>query len=493
VTRAWSEEAADARDLLHLRIELLQRLTAERGEDAWLVGGTVRDLLSGGPSLPLDIDVAVRGDADGLARALADGTHGAYVPIAAAHGTIRVVGADHTTYDISSTGGRSIEDDLARRDFTINAMAVPLPAMAEGGTAHVIDPFGGLHDLRDHVVRMVSEETLAADPLRLLRAFRFSATLGFRIDVLTLDAVRRLAHLADRPSAERTTRELFIILAADDASRQVRLMDEVGLLDDILPEVALMRGVTQNAYHHLDVWGHSLEALEHLESLLGDLPALVGQRYAPRLGAFLAEPVAADRPRAALLKFAELLHDTGKPPMREIRDGKVTFYGHTKRGAEMVRATCERLRLSTRETAEATMWIERHLVPADLVKTRPLTERRCARFFRRHGESGLALLVLALADGMATRGSASDPASLDRTREFIREMAEAYYGWAERRIEAKPLVDGRQLMEATGLPPGPELGRVVNAVREAQLDGQVTSRDQALAYARDLTASAASL
>jgi putative nucleotidyltransferase with HDIG domain len=479
-------QAQEARDRLQARIAEVHRLAEERGDEAWLVGGTVRDLLAGRPSLPLDIDLAVRGSAPPFSRALADLTRGAYVPLASAHDTVRVVGDDGTTYDVSGTGVRGIEEDLARRDFTINALAVALDDMAGGGAAHVLDPFDGLRDLREHVVRMVSEQPLASDPLRLLRAFRFSATLGFAIDPLTLDAIRRLAHLADRPAPERTARELFIILGSEDAARQVRLMDDVGLLDNVLPEVALMKGVTQNAYHHLDVWQHSLEAVEHLEELLADLPALVGEAHAPRLEEFFAEELVADRPRRALLKFAELLHDAGKPPMREIREGKVTFYGHTKHGAEMVRATCERLRLSTRETAEAGLWVERHLVPADLVKTRPLTERRCARFFRRNGEGGLALLVLALADGLATRGELSDPASLDRMRDFIREMADAYYGWAAKRIAEKPLVNGRDLMELTGLPPGPALGQLLTAVREAQLERQVTSRDEALAFAKDL-------
>jgi putative nucleotidyltransferase with HDIG domain len=185
-------------------------------------------------------------------------------------------------------------------------------------------------------------------------------------------------------------RELFVTLGVPSSAPHVRDMDDAGVLPVVLPEAALMRGVTQNEYHHLDVWRHSLEALEHLEELLGDLPSLVGE-HADRLDAFLTEQIVAERPRLALLKFATLLHDAGKPPMREVREGKVIFYGHTRHGAEMVRATCERLRLSARETAEATTWVDRHLVPADLVKTSPLTEKRCARFFRRNGESGLAL------------------------------------------------------------------------------------------------------
>jgi putative nucleotidyltransferase with HDIG domain len=267
-------------------------------------------------------------------------------------------------------------------------------------------------------------------------------------------------------------------------------MDDAGVLPVVLPEAALVRGVTQNEYHHLDVWRHSLEALEHLEELLGDLPSLVGE-HADRLDAFLTEQIVAERPRLALLKFATLLHDAGKPPMREVREGKVIFYGHTRHGAEMVRATCERLRLSARETAEATTWVDRHLVPADLVKTSPLTEKRCARFFRRNGESGLALLLLSLADAMATRGPASRPETIERQRAFLRDMTAAYYGWAQRRIEERPLVNGHDIMRATGLPPGRELGRVVKAVREAQLEGSVGTPEQALAYARDLLAGSA--
>ncbi len=169
-------DTAEARELLQARIELLQRLAEARGEDAWIVGVTVRDVLAGRPSLPLDVDVAVRGDAEAFGRALAEEPRGAYVPLAAAHGTVRVVGDDGTTCDVSGVKGLTIEADLAQRDFTINAMAVGLADLGAGGAAHVIDPFGGLADLRAGVVRMVSDAPLASAPLRLLRAFRVSAT-----------------------------------------------------------------------------------------------------------------------------------------------------------------------------------------------------------------------------------------------------------------------------------------------------------------------------
>lgn len=483
-------EAAEARELLHARIARLQGLADARGVELWLVGGTVRDLVTGSPRLPLDIDLAVRGDPEAFGRALAESTRGAYVPLAAAHGTVRVVGDDGTTYDVSSVKGPGIAADLAQRDFTINAMAAPLAALAAGAPMALVDPFGGIRDLASRTVRMVSATALEADPLRLLRAFRFAATLRSTIEPGTLAAIDRLARLADRPAPERTARELFIVLGTPVAAANVRLMDEVGLLDNLLPDVALMRGVTQNAYHHLDVWQHSLEALGRLEALLADLGPLLGEANAERVTAFLSEQLVPERTRGALLKFAELLHDAGKPLTREIRGGKVTFYSHTRRGAEMMHATCERLRLSSRETTEASQWVERHLVPADLVKTAPLTERRCARFFRRNGEGGLALLLLALGDAMATRGPASEEASIERLRTFTREMADAYYGWAAARITERPLVNGRDLMAVTGLQPSPELGRVVAAVREAQLERRVTSREEALAYGRDVAGTA---
>lgn len=458
---------------------VVRRLAQQRDERAWLVGGTVRDMMLGRSVPVADMDVALAGDAVAFGRELADATCGSYVPLAEEHGTARVVCPDGV-YDVSATSGATIELDLARRDLTINAMAVSVDATAPGDA--LIDPFGGLDDLRNGVVRAVSEDNLTEDPLRVLRVFRFASTLGFRIDPATLSMCSRQAPLLARPAAERVTRELFLTLAPPRVSPVVRLMDEAGVLSAVLPETRAMRGVTQNEYHHLDVWEHSLEALACLEDVLADLEGLLGD-CAGRMSTYLSEQPVPERPRVALLKLTELLHDLGKPPAREIREGRVTFYEHTRLGADMMRGVCERMRLSRQETEQAVRWVDRHLVPGDMLQ-HPMTERRLARFFRREGQAGLALMLLVLGDAMATRGPAATGAGVERMRTFSRTACDAYYTWGEKRIESRPLVTGRDLMRL-GMQPGPEMGVLLRTLRAKQDAGDLTSREEALAYTRE--------
>jgi poly(A) polymerase len=469
-------EALDAPPLA----ERLAAVRAAAGGPAWLVGGSVRDLLAGGRP-PLDIDVALSTDAFDAGRALASALGGSFVALDEERRTARVVADGGVTFDLTTTAGGPIEADLARRDFTVNAMAVALD-----GIHVLLDPFGGRADLAARVVRAVSEAALAEDPARVLRAFRFAATLEFAIDADTLEMARRHAPGLAGVAGERLCRDLALLLAAPRAARAVTLADEAGVLGAVLPELEAERGVTQNAYHHLDVLGHSLEALRRLELLLDYLPALAGDD-APRLSAFLAEEPVAERPRTALLKLAVLLHDAGKPPCRDVRDGRVIFYGHPNAGADLARVAAARLRLSSRETEELARYVARHMTPVDLL-AHPMTPRREARFFRREGECGLALLLLSLADAEATRGPAADPSGVDRLRAFATTMIADYYAWAEPRLAEPLLVDGVTLMRTFQLAPGREVGALLALVRDAQDAGELASRDDALRLVREALA-----
>ncbi|MBE0476588.1 MAG: CCA tRNA nucleotidyltransferase [Coriobacteriia bacterium] len=463
---------------LRRRIAPVADLASSRGEEAYLVGGTVRDALLGRPQALADIDVALGGDAPAYGRALAGRLGAAYVPLAEERGTVRIVTPDRVTYDVTAFAG-TLDGDLARRDFTINAMAFgPL-----GAEEALIDPFGGEEDLRGGVVRAVSERAFADDPLRTLRAFRFAATLGFGIDPQTLDWVGEHAADLTRSAPERTARELFLMLAEPLSAACVTAADACGVLAAALPETLPMRGVTQNEYHHLDVWHHSLETLAMLERLLGDLPALAGE-HARRVLAFLDEEPVEERPRRALLKLAALLHDLGKPPARREDAGRVTFYTHSRIGSRAAREAGGRLRLSVREIAELEAYVDRHLVPADLEASRPLSDKRLFRFFRRNGEAGVALLLLAAADGMATRGPASDPARTESMRRFAGALIGEYYERVGPRLETRPLITGGDLIDELSLPPGPLLGRLLDEVRERQLSGELATRDDALAHVR---------
>jgi len=450
------------------------------GVEAWVVGGAVRDLLLGATSFA-DVDLAAQCDTFAFGRALADALGGSFVELDAERGTARVVESE-VVIDITRLE-TTIAEDLARRDLTINAMAFPLAAVRDPAAAELLDPFGGEADLASRTIRLVAERALTDDPLRLLRVYRFAAALDATVTPDTIAAVRRHAALIARPAPERVARELFLLLDTPDAVTYVRAMDDAGLLGRVLPELEAMRGVTQNEYHHLDVLGHSLETLDCLEDAMSDLPAILGET-APRFEAFLAEDLAAERPRRALLKFAALLHDTGKPAAKSTKGGRVIFYTHNVLGAEIARKTCERLRLSSRETDEAERYVYRHMIPGDFEAGGTIDERREMRFFRKYGEQGLALVLLSLADGSATRGPKADPDRSERFRRFFRRLAQDYYAWIGRRLESPPLVNGHDLIAELGMQPGVELGRILKRIRHRQLVGAVKTREEALELAR---------
>ncbi len=477
-------------------LEALRALATDEGRRAWVVGGTVRDLLLGLPAR--DLDVAVTGDSLALARMLADSQGWSFVALDRERGTGRVVTEHGYEIDINALAGGSIEEDLGRRDITVNALAVPLEVMPTTEAAPpldaalVLDPFGGVDDLDYQLVRLVSATAIVDDPLRALRVFRFSTQLGFIIEPDTLAAVREHAPLLAQVATERVTVELAEILRDTCSAAVLRRMDEVGLLGVALPELEPGRGITQNEYHHLDVLDHSLLALDRLERLLGDLESVFGS-HADEVAGYLSRTLAAQRPRLFSVKLATLLHDAGKPPTRSTDHGHVTFYQHNVEGADIGRDLARRLRLSSAETEEIAYYVHGHMVPGDVEKTAfeadaGAARRAVTRYATRRGEAGLVLALMAVADSMAMSGPLADPERPQRLREFACRAAAAFYGDVRPRIDHPALLDGAELMRRFGLEEGPQVGRVLARLRELQLEGRIVTREDALAEAARLLA-----
>jgi tRNA nucleotidyltransferase/poly(A) polymerase len=447
--------------------------------EAYLVGGAVRDHLLGCESKDVDLMCA---DPQSLARAL-DAAHDiALVPFLNKPDApcLRAVNrADPVDFlDLVPIHGAGVEEDLSRRDFTINAMAIAVGA--GGALGELIDPLGGQRDLRDRRIRAAGPDAMTSDPLRVIRAARFSAELGFAIDAATR---RLMANAADRVAAvaaERIVHELFLTLKQPDSAPLVRVLDGTGALQVIFPEIAPMRGCSQNEHHHLDVWDHSLEALENLEVLL---PAL-REKFEPAAGRLRANLERENR--LAVLKLATLLHDAGKPESRSVapETGRVTFYGHDAAGALIAARIGTRLRFSARdqELFGRLVGDHMHMIGLSAPDVRPGT---ILRWFRRLGEDMVLLILLCMADVMATRGPASSAAEREGRLRWCRDTIISYYTDIEDRLVRKPLIGGRDLM-AIGIPPGPGMGEILEAVRTAQDEGTVQNRDEALALAADL-------
>ena len=472
-------------------VEQVCAFLRERTVEAYLVGGCVRDWLLGRSSH--DIDFAVAGDAVKLARRVADRMGGAFVLLDEERCTSRVVtrgeNGQHLFIDFAQLQGDDIVTDLSQRDFTVNAIAV---AVADA-RSRIIDPYGGRRDLQLGLVRAVSETAFQDDPLRTLRAVRIAAEIEASIEQGTEELLRRAVHLIANVSAERVRDELARVVALPGAALHLRYLDELGLLVVIIPELETLKGVEQSEPHYQDVFEHSLETVRRLEEVIealegceGKLPLipLLLSPFSRQLSVHLSQAISGDRLRLTVLKLAALLHDLGKPATKSVDDeGGAHFYGHEGEGAEAVGAILRRLRFGGNEVALAKTIVANHTRPCLLADQEVVTRRAVYRFFRDTGDAGVDTLLLCLADHLATSGPNLRMARWRKKVEFVASMLADYYERQQQVISPPKLISGHDLMDELGLEEGPRIGELLEAVREAQVEGEVRTREDALALA----------
>ena len=486
-------------------VQAAAAVCAERNVAACLVGGATRDLLLGRPVR--DWDFAVERDAIPLARATADRLGAAFFPLDEERDTGRVVAfaADgtRTFLDFALRRGPDWRADLEARDLTVNAIALPL------GASDLIDLFGGQADLDARLIRAVTERSFRDDPVRTMRAVRLASELGFRIEPQTAVWVRRDACLLANTSAERVRDELAKLLAQPNAFEGVRQMDELELLSQVLPEVAALRGVEQSGPHHWPVLEHTLLVLTALERILDasvqhpdeavgiieetGAPAFVWSDMARALADFQAKlathltwPLGDERPALVALKLATLLHDCAKPQTRTVdARGRTHFYEHENMGASIAAERVRALRFTNVEVERVRVVIANHMRPQQLADAREGVTRRAAyRFFRDVREAGVDVLLLALADHIATHGPDVQPERWGRRIKATGELLAEYWARLAEDVAPLPLVSGHDLMSELGLPPGKRIGELLEAIREAQAAGEIATREAALALAR---------
>lgn len=443
--------------------------------DAWFVGGAVRDLLLG---IPVDdVDIAVAGDAKRVARAVHKELGGDIFSLSDRFGTWRLHVAGGWQVDITTLRGDTIEEDLALRDFRANAIAVRV------GDDGLIDPFDGQADIAVRRFTLVSDRAYTDDPLRPLRLPRLAASLDFSIDPATADATRAHAAAVTDAAPERIFAELRGLVASDAAVRGMALLDELGLTDVVLPELAALKGVDQSIYHHLDAYGHTLEVLEQVIELEVSGYAVLGDS-APELQQLMDRPLADELTAAGALRWAALLHDIAKPETRVEFDGdRVGFPGHDKRGAEIATAILRRLHASERLTQYVAALTRHHLRLGFLVRERPLPPRTVYRYLTRCHPVEVEVGVLSVADRSATRGRKSDEAiaaHLELARELTVDALEF------RRNPPRPPLRGDELASALGVKPGPMIGSALAAIAEAQYAGEISGREDAVQLAQKL-------
>jgi putative nucleotidyltransferase with HDIG domain len=450
-------------------------------EEIWVVGGAVREIVSGRVSVD-DLDLALRSGAIPTARELAERLEGAFVLLDSERGAARVAfreGKGIRQIDLTDFRAPSLEEDLRGRDFTANALAVSLHALVREGRAPVVDPTGGLEDLTRRRLRMASASSLSDDPARALRGVRIALECGLGIEPATRAAIRKAAQRLAEVSPERLRDEWIALLSLRKSAAALREMDRLGLLRAVLPEAEAMKETAQPPPHRFTVWEHSLKTVEAVEMLLPRLDAL--DPFGDDLACHLAEPLGDNCTRRETLKLAALLHDVAKPRTRSVAGGEVHFIGHESLGAEMAGAACSRWRLAGRASRVVEKLVRHHLRPMHLANAGELTRRARYRFFRDLESEAQDLLLLALADAAAVRGVSPLRVWGGPGGALAREL---FSGWEDdwASVAAPPLIRGEDVMEAFGLSPGPEVGRLLALAREAHALGQVSTRAEALAF-----------
>jgi putative nucleotidyltransferase with HDIG domain len=452
---------------------------ARLADQAWLVGGAVRDRLLARPTA--DYDVAVTGEPRRLARALGRALDGHVFSLSEGFGVWRVVARDHRwQVDLLPLGAGGIEDDLAKRDLTINAIAQPL----QGGD--FVDPFGGLADLQARRLRMVAPDAFIRDPLRTLRLARLACELGFSADPETISTASASAPGLGQVAGERVFAELKRIVISERPLAGLDLMDTLGATDAVLPELCALRGVEQSGYHHLDVYAHTRQVLAETIGIERTPPAWLSED-ADAVRVVMAEPLANELTRAQALRFGALFHDVAKPLTRRVTgEGRVTFLGHDVAGAEMAVAALGRLRASERLSEHVAALARNHLRLGFLVREMPLSRRAVYRYLRACEPVQVDVTLLSVADRLATRGEGSDEA-IERHLELARQLLPDALAWRANR--PRPPLRGDELARALGLHPSPEIGRILAELEEASFAGEIGSPDEAIEYARNLEGS----
>jgi putative nucleotidyltransferase with HDIG domain len=481
---------------------------AEQQAQIYLVGGSLRDLLFEEPCV--DWDLVTDGEAHKLARLLANRLGGSYAFLHEKASRIVLCASETAAqhmFDISPLHGMSLEENLRARDFTMNALAVPLTDVVKylsGSETNIhhflIDPLCGHADLQNRLLRVVDEDAFRHDPLRMLRALRLAKRYKLMLAPETKTLLQRDAPLLTRVAAERIHQEIYSVLSVRGALAWLHELDTYGLLTTLIPELQAARALRQPSPHYWDVLEHSLQSVAALETLTDALeappfvsrlaPTFIASEDLVELRALLHDGEQQGifhfaELRAPRMKLAALLHDIGKPQTYtlDVR-GDIHFYGHPQMGAPIASEITRRLSASTQDRRLAQMVAAHHMRPGQLGQDSAVTLRAIRRYFVDLGPIGILVALFSLADHLATLGPQPRVPAWTRHLSVVRLLLTSYIREREKILPPR-LVHAEELMSRLKLQPGPMLGQLLDIIAEAQAEGTIHSREEAILLARE--------
>ncbi len=488
---------------LHPLLEKI-KLNLPAGQEIYLVGGAVRDMLLRRSSP--DLDFALPANSLKIARRVANALDADYLTLDEKREIGRVIVSEpdgrRTFLDFTTfQGGVDLETDLASRDFTINAMAFDLR------NDSILDPLEGARDLRAKLIRACSPDSFLADPVRILRAVRMAAALGFKIEKKSRTWMKAATARLVLTSPERLRDELFKILEGPQPDASLRALEILGVFPYLLPELTQLKGVEQPQPHVYDVWTHTLAVLRHLEEIFSGLRvgydpdqtndlftgllSLQLGRFREQFARHFSQTLNPDRSTRALLFFAALYHDVAKPDTQAAdENGRLRFLGHDEQGSRIAAQRGEMLRLSNDEIERLKLVILHHMrfhfhVSRMEGENRLPSRRAVYRFFRDTGAAGVDLVLIGLADLRGTRDHTLTQATWSAALSVARCFLENYWEKPQESVSPVRILDGHELMRELDVQPGIMLGQMMEAIREAQAVGKVSTRLEALDFARE--------
>ena len=493
-----------------LKGSYLANLLAEKAPNAYYVGGCLLDSFLGKYSG--DIDLALpREEVKKTAKDLALALNAAVFEMDPEFCVWRLTTKEGFQIDLSALEGDDILKDLPRRDFTINALALPvaskpeLKLKTENGKTKVlfadidenslIDLNNGKKAIKDKKIIANNPKIFEADPLRLFRAFRIAAERNFEIDEQTLNLIKANASKANKPSGERIQEELKRLMRAQNTARYLQIMEDLGLFKKLLPKLADQKDCAECYYGKGGVWKHTLLVVERIEFLLNNLKMCVPEFYKE------LEPFCQDH---ALYKMTAFLHDIAKPETAKMKDGRLRFFYHEQQGARRAEYFLKDLRYSSLERRIICKMISSHLRPSNLASNEIVTNRGVYKFFKELGPAGIPLLFLCWADYTSYVSMDSLKEMLPKAQNPVMTLEEGkalgaegktlrhlqmlnllftkYFRENQKIILPEKLLDGKDIMRNLKLPSGRIIGIILEHLAEAQVEGKFTNRDEALAY-----------
>ena len=453
--------------------KILNTIAQEFKGEIYLVGGAVRDFALGKDTFDRDLIVCSE-DARDFSLKLAERFDATFVPLDEVNKIYRIVFKDKVNYlDITNPVENSLEADIKRRDLTINAVAVNIK------TGEIVDFTGGLDDINNKRINFISEKNFIDDPLRLLRVYRFESTLGFDLVPELVEIVKKNKKLIHKPAYERVIYEIVKLFSGDYAYKALLDMDEAGLLEEIFPVMVDVKKVPPNSHHHLDLFHHSVETVRQISEIYHNAP--------PEVKVHLNRVDFGGLPRLAHLKLAGFLHDIGKFSTWTIEDdtGRHRFIKHDDVGSKMALKILKDMHFSNKQIDYITLMIKNHIYPSHVMCSPEVTEKIMMRYVRKMNLNSIDNIVLAMADRLSARGPEITDAIVENNINSLKKLTDFYLSVRETLKPLPKLLDGNQVMKILKIKPSPLLGEIMDALHDAQFEGSVVTKDDAVNFVKN--------